>query len=305
MCYNIQTEGNYSIFSTESERTMVILKNQNMTVTIAERGAEMQSIRINGNELLWQGIPEIWSGRAPILFPICGGLKNNKFTYEGKEYTLNKHGYARNTTFSVESATEKEATFLHVSDEETKKCYPFTYEFRVTYALIDNGIKITFKIDNLGEKPMYFSIGSHEAYLTPGGIEDYDLIFPQKETLGSYQLLGNYLTDTALPIIKNSTTLPLYDKFFMIDAIVFKDIKSESVTLRNRKTGKYVRVEFPGKPYFAVWHKHGAPYICLEPWAGIPDSPEACGDITKKEGINSIGIGGTYEVSHTVTFGEE
>ena len=284
---------------------MVTLKNQNMTVAISERGAEMQSIKMNGNELLWQGIPESWAGRAPLVFPICGGLIDDKFTFEGKEYTSEKHGYGRFKTFSVESATETEATFLHASDEETAKCYPFTYELRITYTLLDNGVKVTYKVNNLGNTPMYFSIGSHEAYFTPEGIEDYDVIFPQKETLNASKFLGNFLVDDTNPIIKNSTNLPLYDKYFYTGSLLFKDLKSRSVTLRNRKTGRFVHIDFPDKPYFILWHIHSAPYICLEPWAGIPDNLDACGDITKKEGINRIEIGGEYKSSHTITFGEE
>ncbi len=284
---------------------MVTLKNQNMTVIISEVGAEMQSLKLNDKEYLWQGDPAIWSGRAPLMFPICGGLKDDKFTFEGKEYTLGKHGYARFQTFTVESETETEATFLHTSSEETLKCFPFEYELRVTYTLKDDGVKITYKVNNKSATPMYFSIGSHEAYATPEGIEDYDVIFPEKETIGSNQLVGNYQTDKILSLIKNSNTLPLYDKFFLIDALVIKDLKSKSATLRNRRTGRFVHVDFPNKPIFMLWHKHGAPYICLEPWAGVPDSPCVSGKIEEKEAINRLEIDGVYEVSHTITLGEE
>ncbi len=284
---------------------MVTLKNENITLKISELGAEMQSLVMGGREYLWQGQREIWAGRAPLLFPICGGLKDDKFIYDGKEYSLQKHGYARSTLFEAESVSETSATFLHKSNEETKKSYPFDYELRVTYTLCDSGVKIGYNVNNTNTKSMYFSIGSHEAFATPEGIEDYDVIFPERETLRATILDGNLQSKNTLPVLKDSSTLPLYDKYFLIDALVFKDLKSKSATLRNRKSGRFVRVDFPDKPYFLIWHKHASPYICLEPWAGIQDTQDTDFDITKKEGIITLPAGEAYNAAHTITLGEE
>ncbi len=284
---------------------MITLKNQNMTVEISEMGAELQSILKNGKQYLWIGEPDIWEMHAPLIFPICGGLKDGKFIYNDKEYTMPKHGYAMNTLFEVEKVSATSLTLLHTSNEETLKRYPFTYEFRVIYDLLEDGIKITYDIKNKSEGDMYFSIGSHESYFTPEGIEDYDVIFPEKETLNSCALYGNFVTDVTVPIMKNSNVLPLYEKYFFTSALIFKELKSRSATLRNRKTGRFVHIEFPNKPYFNIWHKPNSPYICLEPWAGIPDSPDVSGKIEEKEGINRIPEGGAYNISHKITFGEE
>ncbi len=284
---------------------MVILKNNALICELNELGAEIRSLKLDGKNLMWSGDAAIWSGVAPLLFPICGGLKDDKFIYDGKEYTLNKHGYARTTEFTVENKTESSVTFLHTSNQSTLKVFPFNYELRVIYDLSENGIKVTYKVTNTDNKTIYFSIGSHEAYATPEGIEDYDIIFPEKETLNSYILDGNLLETHTQPIIKNSNVLPLYDKYFILDALVFKDLKSKSATIRNRKTGRFVKVDFPNKPYLLLWHKHLAPYICLEPWAGIPDPQETDYDITKKEGIIALPEAQIYEVSHNIQFGEE
>ena len=41
---------------------MVTLKNDKLTVEIAEFGAEMKSVRTaDGEERLWQGHPDFWS----------------------------------------------------------------------------------------------------------------------------------------------------------------------------------------------------------------------------------------------------
>ena len=109
------------------------------------------------------------------------------------------------------------------------------------------------------------------------------------------------MSNQRLPIIKDTCTLPLYDKYFTVDALVFKDLVSRSATLRNRKTGRTVRIDFPDAKYFVIWHKPNAPYICLEPWDGVQDTVDADGDLTHKEGISAIAPHAELRYVHTIT----
>ncbi len=280
---------------------MVVLKNARMTASIDEIGAELKSLQRDGEEFIWEGKKEVWANSSPILFPICGGLKNDSYTYEGKSYTLTKHGYVKYTRFEVERASDTEAVFLHVSNEETRAAYPFDYELRVIFTLTEKGIKILYRVDNKTDGKMYFSIGAHEGYATPEGIEDYDVIFEKEEDLEANVLYGNMLSYQKLPMLKNARVLPLYDKYFTIDALDFLNIRSRSVSLRNRKNGRGVTLDFPFAPHFLLWHKPNAPYICLEPWAGLPDFVDEDGDITKKTAIMCLEKGERYDGEHTIT----
>lgn len=280
---------------------MVVLKNERMTAKICECGAELKSLRCGETEYLWEGKVEIWDYSAPLMFPICGGLKDDSYTFEGKTYTLLKHGYARFMNFEVESVSDTSAVFLHRSNEETKKAFPFDYELRIYYTLTSDALHMKYSVRNLGEGTMYFNIGSHEGYYTPEGIEDYDVIFPERETLGTYVLYGNLLSNRSLPIIKDTCTMPLYEKHFTVDALVFKDLVSKSAILRNRKTGRALRVDFPDARYFLLWHKPNSPYICLEPWNGISDAVDADGELCHKEGITSLAANEEFCYTHSIT----
>ena len=280
---------------------MIVLHNEYLTAKINELGAELKSLVCEGREHIWEGRAEIWGASAPIMFPICGGLKNDCYTFEGKTYTLPKHGYVKGKTFSVESVSETSAVLLHVSDAETKAMFPFDYEFRVVYTLEERSLHVAYLVRNLGEGTMYFNVGSHEGYYTPEGIEDYDVIFPERETLDAYVLYGNLVSNQRLPIIKDTCTLPLYDKYFTVDALVFKDLVSHSAILRNRKTGRALRIDFPDAKYFVIWHKPNAPYICLEPWDGVQDTVDADGDLTHKEGITALAAHKEFRYVHTIT----
>lgn len=280
---------------------MVVIQNGVASAGISELGAELKSFQKGGREVIWHSDPLVWTGSAPILFPICGGLKNDRYRLNGQEYTLEKHGFARKKEFTVEEHSANRAVFLLRDDEETRQKYPFSFELRVIYELQGDSLHITYRVENRSAETMYFSIGSHEAYATPEGVEDYDVIFPQKETLKAYQLDGNLLEEHTLPILYESEVLPLYDKYFIVDALVFLDLKSRSARLRNRKTGAAVRVDFPDCEYFLLWHKHGTGFMCLEPWCGIQDSVDADGELKTKPGIRSLAAGGTYQTAHTIT----
>lgn len=283
---------------------MIKLQNEFITAYINEAGAELKSLVCDGTEYIWEGKPEVWGSSCPLLFPICGGLKDDKYLYNGTEYHLQKHGFVRSAPFEVERADDTFAVFCIRSNAETKKQYPFDYELRVIYTLSQKSIKIEYEVANKGENKMYFNIGSHEGYYTPEGIEDYDVIFPEKETLSARVLYGNLLSNQTLPIIKESNVLPLYEKHFIIDALVFTDIKSRSATLRNRKTGRALTVDFPDMPYFLIWHKPNSPYICLEPWNGTGDVVGSSYNIEEKFGIQTLDAGKTYRNVHTLTIGD-
>ena len=282
---------------------MVTLKNERLTVDIHACGAQIRKATLDGRDMLWNGDPAWWSGVAPVLFPVCGGFLTEEYTCGGQTYRMPKHGFARFCDFEAETVASETATFLLRSNAETLRQYPFDFEFRITYRLDGAAVRVTYDVRNTDTKEMPFAVGSHEGYATPEGIEAYDVVFPETETLRACGLQGNLLTYETTTVFENGRVLPLLEKYFEVDALVFKDLKSRAATLRHRDSGREITVEFPGKDYFLIWHPHGAPFICLEPWTGIPtyfDQPQA---LETKEGMTRLAVGGTYTVSHTIDFG--
>ena len=279
---------------------MIILKNKYLTVQVSELGAELKSLKKEGFEYMWQGDPQVWAGTSPVLFPMLGFFRDNKYILNGKEYNLGKHGFARNKMFEVENITENSAVFLLKDDAETIEVFPFRFEFRVIFTLGEDNLKVEYNVKNLNDNTMYFSVGAHEAYVTPEGIEDYDIIFPQKEDFNSVLLNGGLLQNNTMVIAKNTDVLPLYDKYFILDTLIFRDLKSRSCILRNRKTERAIKVEYPNCDYLAIWHKPSSPYLCIEPWSGVPDHEDSNYDITKKEGIICLDSNKEYSNIHTI-----
>lgn len=279
---------------------MITIKNDYLTAKINEVGAELKSLVCNDIQYIWTGDERFWAGSAPLLFPICSGLKDDEYYLDGKKYTLQKHGYARFCKFEVENQVEDSVTFLLCSNEESLKQFPFRYELRVTYTLENKTLKVKYDVKNLSDDTMYFSIGAHEGYYCPEGIEEYDVILPEAETLYSTVLEGNVLGDNKVRIIENSDRIALKYDYFAVDALVFKDMKARSAVLKNRNNGKAVKVTFEGCDYFLLWTKPDAPYICLEPWCGISDNKDTDKNFKTKEGIRQIAAGGNFVNEHSI-----
>lgn len=279
------------------------IKNDKLSVVISTHGAELQSIKGNdGTEFLWQGDEAFWSGRAPVLFPICGGLKDGKFTYREKEYSLTKHGFAKFSEFEGNLISSTKACFTLKSDSKTLSVYPFEFVLTITYELIENSIKVTYNIENPSTEEMYFSIGAHEGYSCPEGIEEYCIEFDEPQTLDSYTVSGILMSDKTVRIAENTKTLPLKYEYFTEDALVFKNVGFNKVFLTNKKSGKKITVSFPGFNNFLIWTVPGAKYVCLEPWCGYPDTVNSDGDFTKKDSVVKLGKGSLYALSHTISF---
>ena len=280
---------------------MITLRNECMTVTISTLGAEMQTVTAaNGTEYLWHGDPTWWSGRAPVLFPICGRLPENKYRLNGKEYELQIHGFARRSEFEVESATETEAVFLLRDSEATRACYPFAFEFRVHYALQGDSITVTYTVKNTDDKTLYASVGSHEAYACPEGLSAYDVVFEKAEPMNSH-IVDNGIQHETFAVDAPQGVISLRDEYFVPDALIFHNLQSKSVELSNRETGRGVRVAYPDAESLLIWTKPGAPYVCIEPWCGFPTWVDFDGEFPEKEGIRHIAAGDTYRATHTIT----
>lgn len=283
---------------------MITLNNGHLTVEINELGAEISSVRRGDTEFMWQGDPAVWSGRAPIMFPFCGTLPEGGYVVDGKDYQMpQRHGFARVSTFAVEYAIATAATLVLRDNEQTRAVYPYAFTLKVRFALDHNALKVTYTVENPGDKPLYFSIGSHEAYACPEGVEAYEIRFEQPETAGRYVVSdGGYLSAEPVPMFQNTAVYYPQTEDFTIDAVVTKDMQSRKVVLQKQGGGRRITVEFPGCPYLLFWQKPGAPYLCIEPWCGIAQQQYGDRRIEKLEGIESVAPGETFSRSHTIRF---
>ncbi|TDW51975.1 galactose mutarotase-like enzyme [Flavobacterium sp. 270] len=248
-------------------------------------GAELFSLKDNQNkEYIWEGNPDFWGKHSPILFPIVGTLKNNTYTIEGKEYQLPRHGFARDMEFILIEKTENSAVFSLQSSTETLSKYPFEFELQLIYTLHEYTLDIEYKVINKSENKIPFSIGAHPAIALPENFENYAFKFEKQETLTYYLLENDLISNKTKVLETNNNEVPLNYELFKNDALIFKALESNSLTiLENSKP--YIKVDFEDFPSLGIWTKEKAPFICIEPWFGYSDTDSNSGDLFEKEGI--------------------
>ncbi len=280
---------------------MYHLSNDQLNITIAAKGAELQSIYHTGNQLeyMWSGDPAFWSKKSPVLFPVVGGLKNNSYTYKGIEYPLGRHGFAREREFTLSYQNKSSICFTLESDEESLKSYPFQFRFSVLYTLQESQLTITYQVENTGSDMMYFSVGAHPAFAVPlveeTDFSDYYLSFSHIETAPKWPLSPDGLIESApINFLDNTNRLALTKEMFYGDALVCKQLASNSISILSNKTKHGLTVRYDHFPYMGIWSARNADFICIEPWCGIADSVLATSDITKKEGINNLHPGAVF-----------
>ena len=270
-------------------------------VDINSKGAELWRIYDRqGNDFLWNGDSKFWGRRAPTLFPICGGMIGDGYIYEGKEYSMPKHGFCRDAEFELETAESNRAVYLIRNNEERFKLYPFRFEFRIEYIVFDGALQVKYRVKNLGDKTMYFSVGSHEAYACPEGIESYKVGFEVPERLESLEIADNLVQSGRTLIGENVTELPMSYDYFKVDALCFQNIISKRVSLVGN--GRRIDVEFDGFEYVLLWTKQQAPFLCIELNCGIDDYADSNRVLQQKKGSVALDGGKEHVLCHSMRF---
>ena len=276
------------------------IKNSILTAEIKHFGAELISLKSNQNkEYIWEGNPEFWGKHSPVLFPIVGTLKNNSFHYNGIEYHLSRHGFARDMEFELINATENSATFSIQSSDETLKVYPFEFELQLIYTLDENNLSIEYRVINKGKTAMPFAIGAHPAFALPNQFNNYAIAFEKEEPLEYYLLENDLISNKTKKLEVRDKQIPLTYELFENDALIFKTLQSDSLTILENEN-PILRVHFEDFPSLGIWTKMNAPFLCIEPWFGYSDTNENSGNLLEKEGVQILESNETFHPKFSI-----
>jgi len=277
--------------ATEGDGARTVLGNGSLRVEVSAPGAELVSLRRVGSqvEYLWQGDPAHWGRRAPWLFPIVGALRGGVYTYQGCEYRLPQHGFARDRRFALVASEAARAVYELRDDEASRACFPFHFCLRVTYRLIGDVLAVDLGVDNPGPGELLFSVGGHPGFNWPltveEGREGFLVELAHAENAERWPVVEGLIADRPEPFLCGERVVELAPGLFERGALVFKSIRSRCARYMRRDRSHGVELVFDDFPYFALWSKPGAPFVCLEPWSGIADSVSASGRLEDKEGI--------------------
>ncbi|MEG1984488.1 MAG: aldose 1-epimerase family protein [Oscillospiraceae bacterium] len=286
-----------------------IISNGILQVAVNDLGAELMSVKAHGIEYLWQRDKKYWKDSSVTIFPYVARLTDGKYKYDGKIYELPIHGFAPESVFELASYTESSMVFRLVSDDGTRECYPFEFEFLLTYRLEKNTLKIIYTVKNLDSKRMFFGTGAHPGFNVPlecgQSFSDWKLVFePECQAVRIGFSEDCFISGEDEPFeLDGGTTLSLSHSLFDDDAIVLKNM-SEKVKLCSDKSAHSVEAEYPNMPYLGIWHmpKTDAGYVCIEPWTSLPSRKGIIEDISEQKNLIKLDAGEIFEAAITYSF---
>ncbi len=286
------------------------IKNDFLTVVINDFGAEIQSIKSSktGFEFLFQGDDVNWGGKCPILFPICGRLHDKTYTYNGKSYNMGTHGFASSSLFSVLDKTDTAITFSLKSNEETRAQYPFDFELKICFSLDNNALKQNVSVSNLSNGVLPFALGFHPGFNAlekDVPIREHSVTFNKKcypVSLGFNKFGFVNGKDFSLKL-ENDLSFKITDELFDNDSTFLSEIADEA-TFTCPNSNKSITLKYSDMTHLGLWTAVGAPFVCIEPWHGIPGRENVIEDFGDRKLFIYLDSGKTYNTFFDIEISE-
>lgn len=287
------------------------IKNEYYTITVSTLGAELISVKnSDGAEYLWQNTGSFWDSHAPLLFPVCGRLKSSKYSYQGKEYPMDLHGFIKDSEFAVASKEGGHITMTLSSNAKTREIYPFDFNVIANYELRGKEIIFSVKITNTGKGELPYMFGWHPGFKLPTGdsldINCYSLNFGEGVTeLDWYPLQNGAFArpySEKYPLKNNEYQLS-EEEIYKNDTMIFEGHKNK-LTLSAKGAPYSLDMSWTQNlPYLCVWKDefNEAKYICLEPWSAIPNDGVTDENFDTRK-MNRLAAGESETYSYTLNF---
>ena len=255
------------------------IKNDNLTVMINSLGAELTSVASDsGYEYIWQGAQ--WNKHSPVLFPICGGLLENKYIFKGREYPMGKHGFARESEFELVESSDTSVTLALKSNESTLAVYPFEFTLTAKFSVDGNRLDAIFSVENTGKQIMPYMFGWHPAFTLGGNREigSFYVDFGGKKSLSRHTLQNGPFVNPfyeSYPL-KSGKYYLNEEEIYANDTMIFKDVPNTVKLAGGYQKRSLTLTCSENLPYLCIWKypSSEARYVCLEPWSDIPSDGE-------------------------------
>ncbi|MGL5955565.1 MAG: aldose 1-epimerase family protein [Brevinema sp.] len=279
------------------------IKNDFLSVTARSLGAELQSINDHQKnyEYLWQGNPEYWTGRSPILFPIVGGLKNKEYLHKGKKYLMPNHGIIRINEFQGQRLSDQELLFSFKSTPETLSMYPFAFTMDVSYHLEGRKLLISHHITNLSQEDMPFVFGLHPAFNLADSLEHSYIELDDEPLISRIDTENGFIVDKMTNYGRQFLRFHAH-RFDNNDTIIFDNLSSRKAILHFQNSPRKIKMEWNDDlPLLAFWSKAGSSFICIEPWSGWADSlKDETNELSQKKGMSLLAPNDSQKIEYNI-----
>lgn len=271
---------------------VITIGSSTLTAEVSPLGAELQSLRTSaGQDVLWHGGNEFWTGRAPILFPIVGRAPQDRISIGTFSAEMKQHGFARKSMFALDEHTQDMCRFILKDNADTRAQYPFAFRLAVTHKIIGSSLQTRVEITNKSDRPMPFGFGFHPAFVWPlPGAEHqpHSIVLDNQAEPELARLKDGLLPPDRLTSPFSKGRLKLDHSQFEHDAMIFPKGAGDALTYGAINdaddviNGTALVFTFENLPNLALWTKPNAPFICIEPWHGMAATTQGSDQIADR-----------------------
>lgn len=248
---------------------VVKIFNGDLSLSIKTDPVEMISLVKDDTEFIYQKDGG-WAKASPLLFPVCGKLKDDSFIYESKTYTMPKHGFVQEHTagkWVIKNKSDNRVLLSLSSDKDLLKMYPFDFELIMEFELRSSNelnIKSTM-INKSDSKELFYSLGHHPAFLT------------SKEGVIKYNKVEKFMDVFPNGFVDLNTETYETNEIKVGDVKWHPDmnpaiLKLQSTKVEYKDNNREVFFGVADFETMLLWSKDdGTKWLCFEPWNGMPD----------------------------------
>lgn len=286
------------------------LENDYLKVTVTTFGAQVKSVvrKCDGVEHMWQADKNVWGYHAPVLFPHCGKVTDGIIEAKGSKFKSAQHGFARLLEHTFVDQSADTLVLELCANEKTMKVFPYDFRLVSTFTLEGSTLHHTLTVENLDESNLPFGIGYHPAFAIPFDdrhtFADYEIRFSEPESplcvnCQPYGLLHGNLYYLG----SNIREIPIDEKLFANDSHCMVNLRSQTIGIYEKDTGRAVACDIADFPYTLIWSKPGQPkFVCIEPWHSLPSAENGSTQWEKKPAAAILAPGEEWSCTLSTEF---
>lgn len=136
-------------------------------------GMNIHSLEFTGKQLVVADSKRKASGGTygiPVLYPSPNRIRGGSFVFDGKTYPMAMHGMARNLAFTITGcyATAEQTALVGKLDfspgSAAYQLYPIRSTLELTVLLTNSGLRVCYRLCNLGSIPLPYGFGLHSFF---------------------------------------------------------------------------------------------------------------------------------------------
>ena len=286
------------------------IENEYLKITVTTWGAQVRSVvrKSDGVEHIWNADKSVWGYHAPILFPHAGKVVDGIIEAKGGKYESGQHGFARLMEHEFVDQTKDSIVLELRSSPETLAKFPYEFALVSTFTLEGCTLHHTLTVENWDDEALPFGIGYHPAFTVPfddkHAATDYELRFSDMESPLCLTCQPNGLvTDRTYWLGSNIDTIPIDEKLFENDSHCMVNLRSKTLGIYEKGTGRAVVCDIADFPYTLLWSKPGMPkFICIEPWQSLPSPEGGATEWTEKPAAAILAPGESWSTTLSTSF---